>query len=77
MEMFNSMKDLYFNEHILSNKLIEKIKDSDTFKEFVSIYNNKETITKDMSEIVRKLLKEEFDLYALFLKINCFLYRYD
>ena len=77
MEMFNSMKDLYFNEHILSNKLIEKIKDSDSFKEFVSIYNNKETITKDMSEIVRKLLKEEFDLYALFLKINCFLYRYD
>jgi len=32
---------------------------------------------EDMSEIVRKLLKEEFDLYALFLKINCFLYRYD
>ena len=77
MEMFNTMRDLYFNEHILSNKLIEKVKDSDTFKEFVAIYNNKETITKDMLELVRKLLKEEFDLYALFLKINCFLYRYD
>jgi len=71
------MRDLYFNEHILSSRLIEKIKDSDTFKEFISIYNIKETITKDMVEIARKLLKEEFDLYALFLKVNIFLYRYD
>ena len=46
--MFNNMKDLYFNEHILSNKLIEKVKDSDAFKEFVSIYNQKETIAKEM-----------------------------
>jgi len=71
------MNDILGNDFVLANQLIKKIKSNDTFKEFLNLYNQREIITKDMIEIVKQLLKEEFDLYALFIKINCFLYRYD
>lgn len=56
------------------NKLMRNLLNDGEYKEYITIYKEKQYVDKS---ILNNLLKRYLDLYYLFLKINILLYRYD
>ena len=58
----------------ISKRLVDKLLQDKEYQDYISEYENKNSINLDKLE---SLLNNHIDLYRLFLKINIFLYRYD
>ena len=58
----------------VSQRLIDKMYNSETYKQYVEYYDKNHCINIDM---LKKLYFDNQDLYIVFLKINVVLYRYD
>ena len=56
------------------DELINKLLDSDTYKEYDKIYKDKNYVDP---QLLKQLLLEHHDLYELFLKANIILYKYE
>ena len=58
----------------VSQRLIDKMYNSETYKQYVEYYDKNHCINIDL---LKKLYFDNQDLYIVFLKINVVLYRYD
>ena len=58
----------------VSQRLIDKMYNSETYKQYVEYYDKNHCINIDL---LKKLYFDNQDLYIIFLKINVVLYRYD
>ena len=58
----------------VSQRLIDKMYNSETYKQYVEYYDKNHCINIDL---LKKLYFDNQDLYIIFFKINVVLYRYD